>query len=172
MHPRVSNAEVQAVIRALMVGKSLPSGAAVRVALHARFGSRGGVTRIYQLLAEERAQLTPPPEAGSVEALQHELKAMRGRAERAEEREKVHQRRWAEEIDQLRLKVVALESFAQQARAARESSEFLRRQLQAAEQRASALEQQLYELARREAEDSALPSGTAEDQTVESASSI
>ena len=44
MHPpRVSTAEVRAVIRELMVGKTLPSGAAVRATLDARFGSRGGV---------------------------------------------------------------------------------------------------------------------------------
>jgi len=134
------------VIRELTVDKALPAGAAVRRALESRFGSRGGVARIYRLLAEEGVRLTPPPESGSVEALQHELKAMRGRAERAEEREKAHQTRWAEEIDQLRLRVARLEPIAQQASASQESNEFLRRQLQAAERRAALLEQQLYRL--------------------------
>ena len=142
MHPpRVSNAEVRAVIRELMVGKILPSGAAVRAALNARFGSRGGVERIYRLLADERQRLTPMPEPGSVEALQRELQAMRERAERAEHREQVHQTHWAEEVDRLRIQ--ALGPLAHQGRMAGEGSDLLRHQLHAAEQRAARLEEQL-----------------------------
>jgi hypothetical protein len=144
MHPpRVSNAEVRAVIRELTVEKILPAGAAVRRALESRFGSRGGVARIYRLLAEEGIRLTPPPEGGSVEALRGELHAMRERAERAEEREEAHQTRWAEEIDRLRLKVLGLEPLAHQARIVRDTNELLRHQLQAAELRAAQLETQL-----------------------------
>ena len=144
MHPpRVSNAEVRAVIRELMVGKTLPSGAAVRATLDARCGSRGGVARIYRLLADERRRLTPPPEPGSVEALQHELQAMRERAERAEDRERAHQTHWAEEVDRLRMKVQALEPLARYGRLSGEGSDLLRHQLHAAEQRAAQLEEQL-----------------------------
>jgi len=151
MHPpRVSDAEVRAVIRELTVDKNLPAGAAVRRALESRFGSRGGVARIYRLLAEEGVRLTPPPNLSSVEALQRELEALRQRAERAEDREEAHQTRWAEEVDRLRLKVAALEPVAQQARASQESNELLRRQLQAAALRAAMLEQQLYRLTQRE----------------------
>ena len=144
MHPpRVSNAEVRAVIRELMVGKTLPSGAAVRATLDARFGSRGGVARIYRLLADKRRRLTLPPEPGSVEALQRELQAMRERAERAEDRERAHQTHWAEEVDRLRMKVQALEPLAHHGRIAGEGSDLLRHQLHAAEQRAARLEEQL-----------------------------
>jgi hypothetical protein len=144
MHPpRVSSAEVRAVIRELMVGKTLPSGAAVRATLDARFGSRGGVERIYRLLADERRRLTLPPEPGSVEALQRELQAMRERAERAEDRERAHQTHWGMEIDRLRMKLQALEPQAIQGRRDREGTELLRHQLHAAEQRAAELEEQL-----------------------------
>jgi len=131
------------VIRELTVENILPAGAAVRRALESRFGSRGGVARIYRLLAEEGVRLRPPPNPSSVEALQRELQAMRNRADRAEHREEAHQTRWAEEIDRLRLKVAALEPVAQQARIARDTNELLRHQLQAAELRAAQLEAQL-----------------------------
>jgi hypothetical protein len=147
MHPpRVSNAEVKAVIHTLATTDALPSGAAVRRALETRYGSRGGVARIYRLLAEEHRRLTPPVEPGSSESLRHELQAMQGRAERAEERESSHQNRWAAEIDQLRQKVAVIEPLANQARIDREVNERLRQQLRAAERRAALFEQQLIEI--------------------------
>jgi hypothetical protein len=151
MHPpRVSDAEVRTVIAELTVGAILPSGASVRAKLQERFGSRGGVARIYRLLSEERIRRTPPPDPGSLEALQEEVQMLRGKLARTEEREDAHQARWAEEVDQLRLKVAELESAGQQTRATRQPNELLRRQLQAAEFRAAMLEQQLYQLAQRE----------------------
>lgn len=144
--PKVSAADVRALIRDLRVGETLPSGAAVRRALEARFGCRGGVGRIYRLLDDERRRLTPtppPPAPGSIETLQAELKAMQGRAERAEERELAHQDRWAMEIDQLRQRLAALEPVVRQARTALEVNDRLRQQLTAAERRASFFEQQL-----------------------------
>jgi hypothetical protein len=141
--PKVSTADVRAVIRTLSAGTALPSGAAVRAALHARYGSRGGVSRIYRLLADERRRLAPPLVQGDRESLREQLQAMQGRAERAEERELAHQDRWAIEIDQLRQKVAALEPLAHQARIDRENNERLRQQLQSAERRAALLEQQL-----------------------------
>lgn len=144
MHPpKVSTSDVKAVIRTLTAAGALPSGAAVREALHKTYGSRGGVARIYRILAEERRRFAPPVEPGSVESLRHELQATRGRAERAEERESLHQSRWATEIDQLRQKVAALEPLADQARIDRENNGRLRHQLQATERRASLLEEQL-----------------------------
>jgi hypothetical protein len=145
--PRVSSAEVRALIQQLTVGKALPSGASVRTALKERFGSRGGVARIYRLLAEERVRLTPTPVAGSVEALQREIEVLRGRLARVEEREYAHQTLWAEEVDQLRLKLAAVEPLVKEARIWSSSGELLRYRLQAAERRAAMLEQQLYELA-------------------------
>ena len=139
--PKVSNTEVRVVIRELMVGKTLPSGATLRAALAARFGSRGGVVRMYRLLAEERQRLTPTPEPGSIETLQREVQAQRERAERAEHREEAHQSHWAEEVDRLRMQVLG--PLAHQGRMAGEGSDLLRHQLHAAEQRAARLEEQL-----------------------------
>lgn len=141
--PRVSTPEVRALIRQLTRGTQLPSGAAVRAALQTQFGSRGGVARIYRLLAEERLRLVPPPQLGSIEALQLELRVLREKLTRAEEREDAHQLRWAAEVDRLRLTVATLEPLVQQANAARASIDLLRHQLRAAEQRAASLEQQL-----------------------------
>ena len=154
--PRVTDAEVRTMIRKLTVGNTLPSGATIRKALNERFKSRGGVARIYRLLADERSRLTPPPAPGSIEDLQHEVQELRAKLARAQEREDAHQMRWAAEVDQLRMQLAALEPLGQQRRAAGESDELLRRQLQAAERRAAALEQQLYELTRREVQGSAV----------------
>src|SRR5579862_6998850 len=107
MHPpRVSDSEVRATIRGLTVDSALPSGAAVRAALAARFDSRGGVARIYRLLSEERRRLQPVLEPGSAPALQTELLLLREKLARAEEREDAHQARWAEEVDRLRQQVM------------------------------------------------------------------
>ena len=80
------------------------------------------MARIYRLLAEERVRVTPPPPAGSIEALQREVEFLREKLTRAEEREYAHQSRWAEEVDQLRLKLAALQPLAPQARVSRASA--------------------------------------------------
>jgi hypothetical protein len=141
--PRVNTAEVLGLIRQLTRGARLPSGAAVRAALQTQFGSRGGVARIYRLLAEERLRLTPAPRPGSIEELQLEVHALREKLTRAEQREDAHQIRWAAEVDRLRLTVATLEPLVQQATSARASMDLLRHQLRAAEQRAANLEQRL-----------------------------
>ena len=137
MHPpRVSDAQVLGVIAELATRDALPSGAAVRTALAARFGSRGGVARIYRLLSQERHRRSPAPEPRSMQALQQELQALREKLARAEQREDEHQSRWAQEVDRWR----------RVADAEREAAALLRRQLQAAELRAAALERQLQPL--------------------------
>jgi hypothetical protein len=144
--PRVSDAEVRSTITELTVGSALPSGAAVRAALAARFDSRGGVARIYRLLSQERIRLQPKMEPGSAQALQAELQALRDKLARAEEREDRHQARWAEEVDRLRQQVMTLEPLARQTLVGRESAELLRHQLQASQLRVSTLEQQILQL--------------------------
>jgi hypothetical protein len=148
--PRVSTAQVQAVIRELTVEAMLPAGAALRRELHLRFGARCGVARIYRILAAERRRLAPVAKIGSFEDLQRELAAMRDRAERAEAREEAHQSRWAAEVDRLRMRLQALESETTQVRRDRGAITLLRHQLQAAEQRAAAFEEQVIALQRRE----------------------
>jgi hypothetical protein len=147
MHPpRISDCEIQALIRELTAGKVLPSGALLRATMAARFGTRGGVARVYRLLALERSRLNPPLLSGTTDLLEQELQAARDRAERAEQREDAHQSRWAEDLDRLRLKIAALEPLAQQARLAQDTHELLRHQLRAAEFQIATLQQQLLDL--------------------------
>jgi hypothetical protein len=159
MHPpHVSDAEIRAVIRELTAGRDLPSGATLRALLHARFGSRGGVARIYRLLAEEQVRMAPPATPvipGGIESLTQELHATRERAVRAELREEAHQTRWAEEVDALRLKLQLLEPLAERAGVIQSANDRLRQQLQSAEQRVTALENQLLERDCREEEEGA-----------------
>ena len=143
--PRVTDDDIRTLIRELAVGERLPSGALLRAVLKQRFGSPGGVSRIYRLLSKARAKPSVVRHVDPAEVLERELQAMRERAERAEQREETHQSRWAVEVDQLRLKVAAYEPLAQDARKALDSVGLLRRQLQAAEARIAMLEQQLME---------------------------
>ena len=144
--PHVSDLQIKHLISELTVGNRLPSGASLRTALKKRFGSRGGVTRVYRLLAQTRAatqpSLRPPADATKVE---HELTALREAATLSQHREEAHQARWALEVDRLRQRLLELEPLALHAKAAIENAELLRRQLHAAHMRISVLEQQLLE---------------------------
>jgi hypothetical protein len=150
--PHVTDETIQKVISELAVGERLPSGALLRAVLKQRFGSPGGVARIYGLLSKARAKRSVVRNVDAAEVLERELKVIRERAERAEQREAAHQSRWAVEVDQLRLKVRASEHLVQQAGQALESVGLLRRQLQAAEARIAMLEQRLAEENGREGE--------------------
>ncbi len=161
MHPpRVSDHDIQLVIRELSEGDQLPSGARLRAALQQRFGSRGGVTRIYRLLSSARSKTTArvasSPDVGK---LQDELAALREAIKLADHREQAHQSRWALEVDRLRQQVAVLEPLALQAKAALDAAELLRRQLHAAHVRIAALEHQVIEGQRAAvAADSGVPS--------------
>lgn len=145
--PHVSDLAIQHLIGELTVGNRLPSGAELRTALNKRFGSRGGVARIYRLLAAARTTESPPslrtPE--NIGRLERELKTLRQAADLAQHREQAHQTRWAMEVDRLRQKVAELEPLALHAKEAHDNAELLRRQLHAAHMRISVLEQQLME---------------------------
>ena len=143
--PHVTDDDIRTLISELAVGERLPSGALLRAVLKQRFGSPGGVTRIYRLLSNARSKNSVVRKVEAADVLERELQGMRERAERAEQREVAHQSRWAAEVDQLRLQVEAFKPLAQQARQALETVGLLRRQLQAAEVRIGMLEQQLIE---------------------------
>jgi hypothetical protein len=147
--PHVTDDDIRTLISELAVAERLPSGALLRAVLKQRFGSPGGVTRIYRLLSNARSNYSVVRKVDAADVLQRELQAMRERAERAEQREETHQSRWAVEVDQLRLEVAAFKPLAQQARQALETVGLLRRQLQAAESRIAMLEQQLIEASGR-----------------------
>ena len=145
MYPsHVSDLTVRSLIKELTRGDRLPSGAELRAVLRQRYGSSGGVTRIYRLLAQAHPKPVPPVAADHAK-LESEVRSLRQSAQLAEHREQVHQTRWALEVDQLRQKVTVLEPLAAQATRALESAELLRRQLYAAHVRIAALEQELLE---------------------------
>ena len=143
--PHVTDDDIRTLISELAVGERLPSGALLRAVLKQRFGSPGGVTRIYRLLSNARSNYSVVRKVDAADVLERELQAMRERAERAEQREETHQSRWAVEVDRLRLEVAAFKPLAHQAQQALETVGLLRRQLQAAESRIAMLEQQIIE---------------------------
>jgi hypothetical protein len=142
--PKVEDKEVQAVIRELSVGGSLPSGAAVRGALARRYGSRGGVTRIYRLLASERARRgSTSLSAVGAGLLEQENRNLRELLAHQRQREDAHQTYWNREVGQLRERVSALEPLVQQSAARGEVTEVLKQEVQGAETRAGQLDVQL-----------------------------
>jgi hypothetical protein len=142
--PKVTDEQVQRVIRELGARGELPSGNAVREALAEQYRSRGGVARIYRLLAGERARLgrTPlsPVGAGLLEV---ENRNLREQLKQAREREDAHQVYWSREVGQLRERVRTLETLVNQAAVAGEVTEALRREVQGADTRAGQLDVQI-----------------------------
>jgi hypothetical protein len=145
--PHVSDKDIQHLIRDLTEGNQLPSGAQLRAAMQRRFGSRGGVTRIYRLLARMQAkppiQYSTPSSTEDVGKLRREIHTLSEALKLAEHREQAHQSRWAMEVDRLRQQLTTLEPLALQSKAALDTAELLRRQLHAAHVRISVLESQL-----------------------------
>jgi hypothetical protein len=144
MYPsKVTDEQVQSVVRELAVNGGLPSGAAVRAALERQFGSRGGVARIYRLLAAERALLgSTPLSAVGAGLLEVENRNLREQLKHARQREDAHQVYWDREVGQLRARVHALERLVQQA-APSEVGEALRKEVQGAATRAGQLDVQI-----------------------------
>jgi hypothetical protein len=140
---RVGDHDIQLLIRELTQGNRLPSGERLRSALKERFGSRGGVARIYRLLSNARVTTTPPPTNRPDDVLQREVESLREALQLADHREQAHQSRWAAEVDRLRQQVAALEPLALQAKTALDTAELLRRQLHAAHMRISVLEEEV-----------------------------
>jgi hypothetical protein len=142
--PKVEDKEVLTVIRDLSVGGALPSGAAVRAALARRYGSRGGVTRIYRLLADERTRRgTTALSSVGAALLEQENRNLRELLQHQRQREDAHQAYWNREVGRLRERVSALEPVVQQAAARGDVTEALKQDVQGAETRAGQLEVQL-----------------------------
>ena len=151
--PKVADQDIRSVIRALTRAGTLPSGAAVRDALESRYGSRGGVARIYRLLAAETALLhgaahsavpvSGPMAAVGIGLLEQEIHNLREQLRHVREREDAHQAHWSREVGQLRQRVQALEPLVKQSVAAGQAGDTLRREVEAAEVRAGQLEVQI-----------------------------
>jgi hypothetical protein len=109
---RVSEPQIREVIEILRARNGRASGAAVRAELARRYGARGGVTRVYRLLAAaEGAALEAESTnlAKRIGELERALAEALRRAELAEHRERVHQDWAASQIDALRSRLRAIE---------------------------------------------------------------
>jgi hypothetical protein len=142
--PKVSDEAVLAMIRELAGVGALPSGAAVRGGLQQRYQSRGGVARIYRLLAKEKARLggtTLSPIAAGL--LEQENLNLRELLKAARQREDAHQAHWNREVGWLRERVDALEPLVRQASGGDACGNALRQHVAEAETRAGQLEVQV-----------------------------
>jgi hypothetical protein len=146
--PLLSDESIRSAIRELAAGGRV-TGVAVRGLLAARYGARGGVARIYRLVHEaqrssrDAAVSRTSGRAGSDESREAAI----ARGDLAEERERVHQQRWARETDALRTRLAAAEQAARDAETARLRLAELSRALASAQARIATLERALAERA-------------------------
>jgi hypothetical protein len=142
--PKVTDDQVLRLILQLSVDGKLPSGAAVRQALQRQYRSRGGVARIYRLLASERVGGgSPRLSSVGIGLLEQENRNLGEQLKQLRQREDVHQVYWSREVGQLRERVRALELLVQQAAAFSHISDALKQEVQGAETRAGQLEVQI-----------------------------
>ena len=143
--PLLSDEVIRAAVRDIEASGGRVTGVRVRELLAARFGSRGGVSRIYRQLAELRAEARGAserrPAAVAPSPSDESREAAIARADLAEHRERAHQERWARETDALRTRITALEQAAREVEYAERRSLELTRALATAQARIAALEQ-------------------------------
>lgn len=145
--PLLTDESIRAAIREVAASGERVTGVAVRSLLATRYGARGGVARIYRLVHEaERAPrgATVVPTGARI-ASDESREAAIARADLAEERERVHQQRWARETDALRSRLLAAEQAVRDGEAARLRLTDLGRALASAQARIAALERALAE---------------------------
>jgi hypothetical protein len=119
------------------------NGVAVRALLRQRYGAKGSVARVYRLLAEQKPTAAPPQAVMPGPSDPESLHAAHARAALAEERERVHQERWARETDALRARLNEADRGAREAGELRLRVAELRRALAVAQSRIRELEQSL-----------------------------
>ena len=145
--PRLPDTAILELILELRGQYAVLTGTQLRAELQRRFGTRGGVSRIYRLLSEATAPRPAASPASSATAdspdPQPELAAALERARLAEYREEAHQARWAGEIHQLREQVRALNHAAHRLPLLEAELQDRSRELAAAYRRIADLESQL-----------------------------
>jgi hypothetical protein len=117
VNQKLSNAQITSVCRELLTSHPGVTGSALRIELRRRFGSAGKKDRVYALWRSLRSEPIAghevPPDQAELEAQLNEARRQiaqletalfdaEQRAARAEERERIHQDRWANEIYELR----------------------------------------------------------------------
>lgn len=139
--PKVADTEIRHVIQELTVEGKLPSGATVRAELAQRYKSRGGVARIYRLLAAEASELgrsSPASVAGRL--LEQEVRNLREQLQRSREREEAHQAHWSKQVRDLWQRVEVLEPKVNQALANGAVGEEVRQEVREADLKAGRLD--------------------------------
>ncbi|MBS0393062.1 MAG: hypothetical protein JSR54_00480 [Proteobacteria bacterium] len=144
--PLLSDEAIRAAIRDVLASGERLTGVAVRARCAERHGARGGVARVYRLIREAARGpaargVRPVPWSDSRETREEAI----ARADLAEERERVHQQRWARETDALRSRLARAEESAREGFAVRQRVADLSLALASAQARIAALEQQLAE---------------------------
>jgi hypothetical protein len=145
--PLLSEESIRAAIRELDASGERVTGVAVRALLAARYGARGGVARIYRLVHEaaRATRAMPMPRVGARTASDESREAAIARADLAEERERVHQERWARETDALRTRLAKAEEVVREGELAKQRLAELSRALASAQARIAALDRLLAE---------------------------
>jgi hypothetical protein len=139
--PKVQDEQIRSLVQELTIDGKPPSGAAVRAALASRYGSRGGVTRIYRLLAQQSPrEVATPMSAVTSRLLEVENQNLREQLQHLRQREDAHQVHWRRVVGELWQRLRTLESLVSQAAAAGEITEALRQDVQAAEIRAGQID--------------------------------
>ncbi len=145
--PLLTEESIRAAIREVTASGERVTGVAVRNLLAARYGARGGVARVYRLVHE--SQRAPRgaalPLTGTPTSSDDSREAAIARADLAEERERVHQQRWARETDALRTRLAAAEQTVRDGEIAKLRLADLGRALASAQTRIAALERALAE---------------------------
>lgn len=142
--PLLSEDAIRSAVRELTASGERVTGVAVRQLLAARFGARGGVARIYRIVRETQRLPRPAATLRTAGRISDESReAAIARADLAEERERVHQQRWARETDALRTRLAKAEQDAREAELARQRVAELGRALASAQARIETLEQAL-----------------------------
>jgi len=142
--PLVSEELVRAAIREVAADGRRVTGVAVRAVLARRYGTRGGVARVYRLVRDAtrpRLDAAPGPPGSSGQSRESREAAIE-RANLAEHREQAHQARWAREVDALRARLADAERNLRELNDARLRVAELGRALATAQQRIAVLEQQ------------------------------
>ena len=138
--PKATDEQVRQLIRDLTVNGEAPSGNYLRAVLAERYHSRGGVRRIYRLLAAETADAErTAASALTARLLEQEIRNLRDQLRQARERGEAHQAYWTRQVGDLQRQVEALAGKIEQAGAG-QGSEAVHRELQDLEVRAGRLE--------------------------------
>jgi hypothetical protein len=142
--PLVTEQAIRTAVREVAASGARLTGVAVRELLARRYGARGGVSRIYRLIqeirAEERERAARRSTASRASDSGETREAAIERADLAEHRERAHQERWARETDALRARLAAAELAARDAELASRRVAELARALATAQARIAELE--------------------------------